>query len=137
MKDVTELKTDEESVEQILRNMTLVGQTELRAETSGLRAVLEYPIKTLNVIKSPVRYQVDTGALIVPDFSTTPGFQLEHFDVAHVAHNKPDKGEFFLRIPRERRLGLDYQRLLRKKGLFVPEQAFCCYEIVKVINLEI
>ena len=99
MKDVTELKTDEESVEQTLRNMTPVGQTELRDETSGLRAVLEYPIKTLNVIKSPVRYQVDTGALIVPDFSTTPGFQQEHFDVAHVAHNKPDKGEFFLRKP--------------------------------------
>ncbi|SVE44494.1 uncharacterized protein METZ01_LOCUS497348, partial [marine metagenome] len=72
MKDVTELKTDEESVEQTFRNMPLVGQTELRDGTSGLRAVLEYPIKTLNVIKSPVRCQVDTGTLVVPDFSTTP-----------------------------------------------------------------
>lgn len=99
--DVTELKTDEEVVQQTLRNVPLIGQIELRDETSDLRTVLEYPIKTMNVIKSPVRYQVDTGALIVPDFSTIAEFQVEHFDVAHVVYNKPDKDEFILRKPRD------------------------------------
>ncbi|MDP6451913.1 MAG: hypothetical protein QF898_01280 [SAR202 cluster bacterium] len=99
--DVTELLTDDDVVEHTLRNVPLMGQTELSDETSGLRAVLEYPIKTMNVLKSPVRYQVDTGALIVPDFSTSPEYQVERFDVAHVVYNQPDRGEFILRKPRD------------------------------------
>ena len=99
--DVRELHTDDDVVEQTLRNVPLIGQTELRDETSGLRAVLEYPIKTMNVLKTPIRYQVDTGPLIVPDFSLTPEFQIERFDIAHVVYNQPDKGEFILRKPRD------------------------------------
>ena len=98
---MTELKADEEVAQQTLRNVPLIGQIELRNETSDLRTVLEYPIKKTNVIKSTVRYQVDTGALIVPDFSTIAEFQVEHFDVAHVVYNKPDMDEFILRRPRD------------------------------------
>ena len=57
----TELADRQSVVAATLENRPLVSSTELVDEASGVRAVLEYPVKTMNVLESPVRYQVDTG----------------------------------------------------------------------------
>ena len=64
-----------------------------------MRAVLEYPVKTMNVIESPARYQVDTGPIIVPDFAATADLTIARFDLAHVVYNRFDRGELILRKP--------------------------------------
>jgi len=99
--DGTVLETNKQVVDRTLANRSLVGRTEIRDAASGTRALLEYPIKTMNVLRKPMRYQVDTGPLIVPDFGSTGTLQVERFDIAHVVYNRPNKGEFILRRPKE------------------------------------
>ena len=98
--DTRRLSDEEQIVEQTLANVPLVGRTELHDEGHRLRAVLEYPIVTMNVREAPPRFQVDTGPLIVPDFESTGGHPIERLDIAHVVYNVFDKGEFVLRRPR-------------------------------------
>ena len=54
----TELTDAQDVVDATLENRTLVAITELADEASGVRAVLEYPVKTMNVLPSQTRYQV-------------------------------------------------------------------------------
>ena len=86
-------------VEATLRNLPLVARTELRDEGGELRATLEYPVKTMNVLREPPRFQVDTGPLILPDITSVATAPIARFDVAHVAYNAFDKTEFVLRRP--------------------------------------
>jgi hypothetical protein len=89
-----------EIVAATLANRSLVARTALVDEQSGLRAILEYPIKTMNVQREPVRFQVDTGPLILPDFGATAPRRIERFEMAHVVYHRADQAEFILRRPR-------------------------------------
>ena len=95
----TELADRQSVVDATLENRPLVSRTELVDDASGVRAVLEYPVKTMNVLESPARYQVDTGPIIVPDFASTADSAIARFDVAHVVYNLIDPGELILRKP--------------------------------------
>ena len=95
----TELGHRQSVVDATLQNRPLVSRTELADDASGVRAVLEYPVKTMNVMQSPVRYQVDTGPIIVPDFASTADRTIAQFDLAHVVYNMFDRGELILRKP--------------------------------------
>ena len=53
----------------------------------------------MNVKEEPVRFQVDTGPLIVPDFGRDAENPIERFDVAHVVYNRFDEAQFILRKP--------------------------------------
>jgi hypothetical protein len=85
-------------VEATLANRPLIARTELRDEERGRRAVLEYPVKTMNVTREPPRFQVDTGPLIVPDLASTAR-PITTFDLAHVVYCTVDRAEFVLRRP--------------------------------------
>jgi hypothetical protein len=93
------LPTPASVVEATLANRPLIARTELRDARSGQTAVLEYPVKTMNVARHPDRFQIDTGPLIVPDFTSASAHQIERFDVAHVVYNTLDRAEFILRRP--------------------------------------
>jgi hypothetical protein len=93
------LATNQEIVEATLANRPLVGQTEVNDQQRGLRAVLTYPIKTMNVLTSPPRFQVDTGPLLWPNFASPAPRQIERFEVAYLLYNTFDKAEFILRKP--------------------------------------
>ena len=95
----TELDGNQAVVDATLENRPLVSRTELVDGASGARAVLEYPVKTMNVLRSPVRFQVDTGPIIVPDFASTAELAVARFDLAHVVYNLFDRGELILRKP--------------------------------------
>ena len=77
----------------------LVSRTTLRDDLNGITAVLEYPVKTMNVKEVPVRYQVDTGPLILPNFNIAAARPIESFEVAHVVYNKFDEAQFIVRKP--------------------------------------
>ena len=82
-----------------LDNRPLIGRTELFDEATGVRAVLDYPVKTMNVARHPDRWQVDTGPLLVPDFASSAARPIERLEVAHVVYNRLDRAEFILRRP--------------------------------------
>ncbi len=94
-----ELGSQAEVVDATLDNRPLVSRTELRDERSGTRALLEYPVKTMNVMKNPVRFQIDTGPIIAPDFASTAELAVARFDLAHIVYNLFDRGELILRKP--------------------------------------
>jgi hypothetical protein len=93
------LTTAESIIEATLANRPLIARTELRDPDGGQTATLEYPIKTMNVARHPNRFQIDTGPLIVPDFTSTAPHPIERFEVAHVVYNTFDRAEFILRRP--------------------------------------
>lgn len=86
-------------VEATLANRPLIARTELSDPRRRQSAVLEYPIKTMNVLKSPARFQVDTGPLLWPDFAAVNARPIERFEVAHLLYNTFDRAEFILRRP--------------------------------------
>jgi len=83
----------------------MVGRTTIEDTKRNLMAVMEYPINTMNVNKNPYIFQVDTGPMIVPDFTKTGGRAIEMFEVAYVLYNRFDEVEFALRKPVTPHLG--------------------------------
>ncbi|HET8524052.1 MAG TPA: hypothetical protein VFL82_12525 [Thermomicrobiales bacterium] len=86
-------------VEATLANRPLVARTRITRPDGKGHALLEYPIKTMNVTRNPAQYQVDTGPLIVPNFESDAQRTIERFDVAHVVYHTFDQAEFVLRRP--------------------------------------
>lgn len=82
-----------------LANQPLVVTTELRDEARGVHALLTYPIKTQNVIEHPPRFQVDTGPVLLPDFTAAARNPIERFHIAHVVYHRLDRAEFVIRQP--------------------------------------
>jgi hypothetical protein len=53
----------------------------------------------MNVRREPVAFQVDTGPLIVPDFSAPAERAIERLEVGHVVYHQFDRAVFILRRP--------------------------------------
>lgn len=112
---VAELLPDVDAiVAATLANRLLVARTELHDAATGATALLEYPIKTMNVTRDPARFQVDTGPIIVPLFDSMAE-PIARFAIAHAVYWQDDRVEFVLREPHEVAAGVsvtDYTRLV-------------------------
>ena len=97
--EARELTDERQIYDATLANRPLVARTELRDEARGLHATLQYPMKTINVLPAGPRFQVDTGPLLLPDFTSTAARAIEQFDLAHVVYHRFDQAEFVLRRP--------------------------------------
>ena len=75
----------------------VVAQTEY--ETPHHRVLLEYPVKVVNFSERERYYQVDTGPILLPDFSREYRSLLEGCRLAYVAHNCPQWAEFIVCVP--------------------------------------
>lgn len=93
------LTTHEEVVIATASDLPIVAQTEIRDHERGLRAVLEYPVKTMNFHPERKRFQVDTGPLLLPDFASAAEHWIERLDMAHVVYNTFERAEFIVRRP--------------------------------------
>ncbi len=82
-----------------LKGLPLVGRTEIHDEATGARAILEYPVKTMNVNDLKNMYQVDTGPLAFPDFTAAVECPVDRMELAYVAHNRPDEAYFVVQRP--------------------------------------
>ena len=91
------LDAAENVVEATLANDPLVARTEIEKER--YHAVLECPIKTMNVNERDGVYQTDTGPVLLPDFSVMPDDLLGNMELAYSAFNCPDWIEFIVRVP--------------------------------------
>jgi len=85
-------------VQASLANVPLVGRVEIEGG-AGERALLEFPIKTMNVNDIEVVFQVDTGPLAFPDFSLPAVRQIERLFPAYVAYNAPHFADFVVQQP--------------------------------------
>jgi hypothetical protein len=93
------LESNEAIVQSTLANRVLNGQVEIKEETGRYKAKIEFPIKTMNVNDINTIYQVDTGPILIPDFSVSKERMVERFKLAYVAYNRNDEAYFVIQEP--------------------------------------
>ncbi len=97
--DATPLPDDAAIIEASQGMRPMVAKTEIADAGSGMRAVLEYPIRTMNYNLPHTRFQVDTGPLVFPDFSLETEHLLDRCKLAHTVYNTLDYAEFVCKQP--------------------------------------
>ena len=97
--EVEVLESDERVVEATLNSQPIVARTEVWSADEKTRAVVEYPIKTMNVQLERKLFQVDTGPCIYPDLDADADTEIEKLHFAFVCFNANDVAEFVLRGP--------------------------------------
>ena len=94
-----ELITPEDVLKATHQWYPIVAQTEIRNGTTGLRAVIEYPVKTMNTRKRGIVFQVDTGPIIYPELGQRSGRLVDTISLAFVAFNAPHFADFVVEVP--------------------------------------
>lgn len=98
-KGVTVLGSFEEIRDATAEGRAIVAQTEIRNEETKLTAVIEYPVKTMNVSLDDSVYQVDTGPVAYPDLSKRFEPPIDCLSLGFVAFNKPHVADFIVEQP--------------------------------------
>ena len=93
------LETTEKVREATYRFAPIVAQTEIADEGTGLRAILECPVKTMNTQRDINMYQVDTGPVLFADLSRRFTRHVESVALSFVAFNVPDFADFVVERP--------------------------------------
>ena len=96
---IRELPSNASIREKTYRFAPLVSQTEIRNDDTGLSALIECPVKTMNTRREDDRYQVDTGPLAFPDLSKRPDRLVDCLSLAFVAFNAPHFADFVIEAP--------------------------------------
>ena len=91
--------------------LPLVAQTEINREDSGMTAIIEFPVKTMNIRDEEPTYQVDTGPIAFPDLSRRYERLPDALSLAFVAFNAPHFADFV--IEDETPILQDDQELIR------------------------
>jgi hypothetical protein len=77
----------------------IVAQTEISDPKTRLRAILEFPVKTMNIHDKRDLYQVDSGPVAFPDLSRRHPRPAESLSLAFVAFNAPGSADFVMEEP--------------------------------------
>jgi len=96
---VVTLENNEAILKATHEAVPIVAQTEIYSPENGLRAVIEYPVKTMNINNSRNIYQVDTGPVLLPDLSKRYERTVDAVKLAFIAFNVPDFAEFVIEEP--------------------------------------
>lgn len=72
----------------------IVAQTEISHPGTRRRAIIEYPVKTMNISLEKRMYQVDTGPLAYPDLAQYADSAIDCLQLAFVAFNASHFADF-------------------------------------------
>ena len=93
------LDTDEEVIRAVKERLPIVARTEIWNPERQMRAMIEYPVRTISFHSKRKRFQVDTGPVALPDLDSTREHWIEWFSMAHIVYNRFDRAEFIVRRP--------------------------------------
>ena len=79
--------------------LPIVTQTEIWDTHTQLRAIIECPVKTMNIDEARARYQVDTGIVLFPDLAKRYKRPIEAVRLAYVAFNASHFADFVIEQP--------------------------------------
>lgn len=96
---VSPLETWEQIRDATAAGKPIVSRTELTDAETGLRAIIECPVKTLNVSHDRKMYQVDTGPVALPDLGRRYEPRVDCVRLAFVAFNAPHFADFVIEQP--------------------------------------
>ncbi len=77
----------------------LVAQTEITNEQTGLRCLMEYPVKTMNISIDKRIWQVDTGPIAFPDLTQRFDPPVSSIRLAYAVFNALDFCDFVIEQP--------------------------------------
>lgn len=95
--DAKELSLIEEIVDASIDNLALVGRVEF--DFDFYNVLIQFPVKTMNMDKERVRFQVDTGPIAFPDLTLKKDLLVETMSPAFVAYNAFDFADFIIQAP--------------------------------------
>ena len=98
-KRVTELDTWEKIRDVTAAAIPIVSKTQLHDASTGLRAVIECPVKSMNISLDLRKYQVDTGPLAFPDLTKRYEKLIDCLSLAFVVFNAPHFADFVVEQP--------------------------------------
>lgn len=78
--------------------LPIVVQTEIWNDETRMRAIIEHPVKTMNVHDGRDMYQTDTGPLAFPDLSKRYERMVESLSLAYEAVNAPHFADFLIEV---------------------------------------
>ena len=81
------------------KRLPIVTQTEIWDAKAQMRAIIECPVKTMNIDEKRRIYQVDTGIVLFPDLSKQYERKIEAFSLAYIAFNAPHFADFVIEQP--------------------------------------
>ena len=81
------------------QGIPLVSQTQLVNQDTSLQAIIECPVKTMNISLEKHMYQVDTGPIAFPDLTRTAVPLVDCLSLAFVAFNQDDFADFVIEQP--------------------------------------
>lgn len=93
------LRSNREIREATHSGVPIVAQTEISDPRTRLRAIIEFPVKTMNIHDSRDLYQVDSGPVAFPDLSQRHARPAESLSLAFVAFNAPGNADFVIEAP--------------------------------------
>jgi hypothetical protein len=96
---VEELDTWEKIRDATATGIPVVSRTEFSNPDTGLKAVVECPVKTMNISHPEKMYQVDTGPVAFPDISKNYDPQIDCLSLAFLAFNKDHFTDFVIETP--------------------------------------
>ena len=79
--------------------LPLVACTEIWNEETKMRAVIQCPVKTMNILDDRDLYQVDTGPVAWPDLTRPYDRLVDSISLAFVAFNAPQFADFVIEAP--------------------------------------
>jgi hypothetical protein len=98
-KPVTVLDTWEQIRDVTAAGVPIVTQTEIKNSQTGLRAIIECPVKTMNISLEHKMYQVDTGPIAFPDLTKRFDPMIESLSLAFIVFNAPHFADFVIEQP--------------------------------------
>lgn len=93
------LDTWEQIRDATAQGVPLVSQTELINEETSLKAVIECPVKTMNISLEKRMYQTDTGPIAFPDLTRKTEPLINCLSLAFVAFNQSHFADFVIEQP--------------------------------------
>lgn len=93
------LDTWEQIRDATAQGVPLVSQTELVNEDTSLKAVIECPVKTMNISFEKKMYQTDTGPIAFPDLTKKAEPLINCLSLAFVAFNQSHFADFVIEQP--------------------------------------
>ena len=96
---VTVLDSWEKIRDATAAGLPIVTQTEIQNVESGLRAVIECPVKTMNISHDKRMYQVDTGPIAFPNLTKRFDPQIDCLSLAFIVFNAPNFADFVIEQP--------------------------------------
>ena len=93
------LDTNEIIIKATMKALPIIGQTEIWNSKTLMRAIIEYPVKTMNINEERRVYQVDTGPVLLPDLECRYERPVESLRLAFVAFNVPHFADFVVEQP--------------------------------------